>query len=269
MPILRKEKNNKFTTVNNFFIDDTRLKLEGKGFLLFMLSKPDDWKFNFTNFKKSLGIGDKAIRTIIKMLEDLKYLKRERIQDKNGHYEWNYFVYEEPYDMELKRHNLPYAPEGQMVEGDVVRGNIYINTELSNDKYDKTQDKDEIEKKENHTVFTNELIKLKYIDEADIYDAISFDRLFLKYLNEGYDSNKLFIAINYIASLVVNREFKDDDGEIIKNKVGYFKNAIEANFEKLNKIQNKNNNELENTEKDDDIWTDIYEDIKNYMDERM
>lgn len=262
MPILRKEKNNKFTTVNNFFIDDTRLKLEGKGFLLFMLSKPDDWKFNFTNFKKSLGIGDKAIRTIIKMLEDLKYLKRERIQDKNGHYEWNYFVYEEPYDMELKRYNLPYAPEGQMVEGDVVRGNIYINTELSNDKYDKTQDEDEIEKKEkeNHTVFTNELIKLKYIDEADTYDAISFDRLFLKYLNEGYDSNKLFIAINYIASLVVNREFKDDDGEIIKNKVGYFKNAIEANFEKLDKIQN-NNNELKNIEQDDDIWADIYEDI--------
>ena len=97
-----------------------------------------------------------------------------------------------------------------------------------------------------------------------------------KYLNASYIDgpfenidNKLFIAINYIASLVVNREFKDDDGEIIKNKVGYFKNAIEANFEKLNKIQNKNNNELENTEKDDDIWTDIYEDIKNYMDERM
>lgn len=67
-----------------------------------MLSKPDDWKFNFTNFKKSLGIGDKAIRSIIKTLEDFRYLKRERIEDKIGHYELNYFVYEEPYDMELK-----------------------------------------------------------------------------------------------------------------------------------------------------------------------
>lgn len=33
MPILRKEKN-KFTTVNNFFIDDTRLRLEGKVFFI-------------------------------------------------------------------------------------------------------------------------------------------------------------------------------------------------------------------------------------------
>ena len=40
-----------------------------------MLSKPDDWKFNYTNFKRSLGIGEKAIRSILKKLEELKYLK--------------------------------------------------------------------------------------------------------------------------------------------------------------------------------------------------
>ena len=127
-----------------------------------MLSKPDDWKFNFTNFKKSLGIGDKAIRSIIKTLEDFRYLKRERIEDKIGHYELNYFVYEEPYDMELKRHDLPYYPEGQMVRGCVPEGNIYINTELSNDKYDKTENITTTPTNNyeqiNYSVFTNELL---------------------------------------------------------------------------------------------------------------
>ena len=49
MAILRKQKTGNFTTVNNYFINDPNLKPDGKGFLLFMLSKPDDWKFNFVN----------------------------------------------------------------------------------------------------------------------------------------------------------------------------------------------------------------------------
>lgn len=260
MPILRKEKNNKFTTVNNFFIDDTRLRLEGKGFLLFMLSKPDDWKFNFTNFKKSLGIGDKAIRSIIKTLEDLKYLKRERIQDKNGHYEWNYFVYEEPYDMELKRHNLPYYPEGQVVRGCIPEGNIYINTELSNDKYDKTQNITTTTTNNyeqiNYSVFTNELIKLKYIEESDNNSIVSFDKLFKDYLKEGHDYKELFSAINYIVPRVISRDFIDENGEKIINKVGYFKNAIESNFKKLENLSNELYSD------DSSFWNDFNLEIK-------
>ena len=42
MAILRKQKTSNFTTVNNYFINDINLKPDGKGFLLFMLSKPDD-----------------------------------------------------------------------------------------------------------------------------------------------------------------------------------------------------------------------------------
>ena len=96
MPILRKQKVREYTTVDNYFVNDSNLSLKGKGMLLFMLSKPDDWKFNFINFQKSLGIGQKAVRSLVNKLEQLKYLKRERIRDEFGHYELNYFVYEEP-----------------------------------------------------------------------------------------------------------------------------------------------------------------------------
>lgn len=60
---------------------DINLKPAGKGILLFMLRKPDDWRFNYKNFEKELGIGKKAIRTLIKNLEELKYLKKLNEKD--------------------------------------------------------------------------------------------------------------------------------------------------------------------------------------------
>lgn len=167
MAILRKQKTSNFTTVNNYFINDINLKPDGKGFLLFMLSKPDDWKFNYTNFKRSLGIGEKAIRSILKKLEEFKYLKRERIRDENGQYEWNYFVYEEPYDLILKKENLPYVPSGYMDSGNAVNGNIYQNTDIT--KTDLTKDNiDNIDKTKilHHKALINELIREGYISEG-------------------------------------------------------------------------------------------------------
>ena len=70
MPIQRKNKNKNYTIVDNYFIYDINLKPAGKGMLLFMLRKPDDWRFNYKNFEKELGIGKKAIRTLIKNLEE-------------------------------------------------------------------------------------------------------------------------------------------------------------------------------------------------------
>ena len=36
MPILRKQKVRKYTTVDNYFIDDINLPPEGKGYLLYI-----------------------------------------------------------------------------------------------------------------------------------------------------------------------------------------------------------------------------------------
>ena len=43
MPIMRKQKVNRYTTVDNYLIDDKRLDPEGKGYLIYMLRKPDNW----------------------------------------------------------------------------------------------------------------------------------------------------------------------------------------------------------------------------------
>lgn len=233
MPILRKEKHSNFTTVNNYFINDVNLKPDSKVFLLFMLSKPDNWDFNFSNFEKSLGIGEKAIRSLIKKLEELGYLRRERVRGDNGHYEWVYFVYEEPFDR--LKNKSPCSPSGHMEQGDVVEGNIYQYTELSNteltkDKYDKLSG-DTFDKNE-HSVLTLELINLGYISEDDI-SSFSYDELFKYYLGKGYNIKQLYSSIHYIAPKVIARNFMDEEGNQIDNKYKYFRASLQANFKRL------------------------------------
>lgn len=63
MAILRKQKTSNFTTVNNYFINDPNLKADGKVFLLFMLSKFDDWKFNFADYARIYIGGGNRDRT--------------------------------------------------------------------------------------------------------------------------------------------------------------------------------------------------------------
>ena len=252
MPINRKPKMKNYTTVDNYFINDINLKPEQKGYLLFMLSKPDEWSFNYTHLTKALGVGEKALRSNIKKLEALHYLKRERLRDKNGKYEWIYSWYEQPYDLERNIENLPYGPSGYMETGYAVEGNIYqeqnlINTDINKDKIDK-YDKTNIK----HCYLTDELINLNFIKEND-NSSFYFDGLFNDYLDAGYTPRELLGAIHYIVPRVISRNFIDEDGNEIKNKYGYFKNAIESNFNKLNNL----GKELYPDDPNDKFWDDF------------
>ena len=59
----------------------------------------------------------------------------------------------------------------------------------------------------------------------------------------------MFSAIHYIVPRVVDRDFIDEDGNKIINKYGYFKNALESNFQKLDNL----GKDLY----DDDFWKDF------------
>ena len=53
-------------------------------------------------------------------------------------------------------------------------------------------------------------------------------------LEEENSYKDLIQIIHYIVPRVVNRQFKDEDGNIIENKFGYFKNSIMSNIHRLN-----------------------------------
>ena len=134
MPILRKQKVRKYTTVDNYFIDDINLPPEGKGYLLYMLRKPDNWNFTFKNIQEGLNVGERNVRTNIQRLEELKYIKRERIRNEKGYYQWIYYVYEIPYDIDLKNEFQPYVRNEHVDGEDIQTDQIYINTINNKDK---------------------------------------------------------------------------------------------------------------------------------------
>ena len=87
-------------------------------------------------------------------------------------------------------------------------------------------------KNEKISNFTKELIKLNYISK-DEYNLTYYDNLFKEYKDNGYSNHELFMSIHYITKRIKENKFLDEDGNIIRNKFGYFKSALESNFKKL------------------------------------
>ena len=169
-----------------------------------------------------------------------------------------YYVYSEPYDLELKRQNLPHVRFGQVDSEDMQGDKIIINTNISKDKIDKTKKDLDLNIQEiEHNKLTEELIELGYIDEKDNLSPFYFDNLFNKYLLDGKTYKELFSAIHYIVPRVKSRQFIDEEGKEIKNRFGYLKSSIESNIRKLNSY-----NEELCPEDDNSSFGDNYESIE-------
>ena len=107
-----------------------------------------------------------------------------------------------------------------------------INTKKQIDKDDKTKISSFFIPKE-HNRLTLELIERGYINEDDI-QILYYDKLFNQLLEEDNSYQDLIKIIHYMVPRVVKRYFKDEDGNIIENKFGYFKNSIISNIHRLN-----------------------------------
>lgn len=107
-----------------------------------------------------------------------------------------------------------------------------INTKKQIDKDDKTKISSFFVPEE-HNKLTLELIERGYINEDDI-QIFYYDKLFNQLLEEDNSYQDLIQIIHYIVPRIVKRKFKDENDNLIENKYGYFKNAIESNIRKLN-----------------------------------
>lgn len=93
---------------------------------------------------------------------------------------------------------------------------------------------------DNHNFLTIDLIDRKYISKNDT-DIYNYDVLFKKLLND-YKVSDILIILHYIIPKVLDRNFIDENGDVIANKFGYLKASI------LNNIDRLKNNQL--------IWDD-------------
>lgn len=237
MPIMRKQKVNRYTTVDNYLIDDKRLDPEGKGYLIYMLRKPDNWKFNYNSIQNDLNVGERNVRTNINKLKDLKYLKIDKIKNEKGHYEYIYTIYEIPFDIDLKNGYYPDVRyEG--VDSECLQTDTdIINTNINKDKEDKPLKEytSSFFNRDEHNRLTLELIDSGYINQEDL-QLYYYDDFFEDLLNQGHSYRELITVLNYVVSRVIKRDFVDEEGYEIKNKLGYLKNSINSNLNRLNNM---------------------------------
>lgn len=229
MSVFKIEKNKNYTVMSNYHLRDRNLSYKAKGLLSFMLSLPEEWDYSMRGLEAISRESIKSIRNVLHELEDNKYLIRTRMQGEHGKFYYDYSIYETPYNLS-PYYQKGYTDKGNAQKDTQINTNI-INTNKQIDKDDKTKISPFFVSKE-HNRFTLELINTKYINENDS-QIYYYDDLFEKLLEDNSYSD-LMTMIHYIVPRVISNKFKDEDGNDIKNKFGYFKNAIENSIYRFN-----------------------------------
>ena len=213
MSVFRIDKNGNYTVMSNYHLRDRRLSYKAKGLLSFMLSLPDDWDYSINGLVSISKESIKAIRTILKELQDNSYLAINKVQNDKGQFEYEYLIYEKP--------DTPFVD----VDNPPMEKGIQINTNKQS-----TNNKDKYDKQE--SLFLKELIKRKFINENDL-DIPRYSCLFDELLQE-YSYYDLIKVCGYIADKWQNNGGLDVNGLSITNKYSYFKTALINNLEKIN-----------------------------------
>lgn len=211
--VFRINKTKNYTVMSNYHLQDKNLSYRAKGLLSCMLSLPDDWNYSVRGLASISKEGIKAINSMLKELEENYYLKRERKQENNGRFYYEYIIYE-----------TPYTQKGITDKGATLDG-TQINTNIINNN-----NKDKIDKAFNP--ITNELIKRNFIEEYDL-ELYKYDDLFIELLNE-YEYKDVIKVCNYIIDKWKDNKGFDEDNNKIDNKFSYFKSAMINNLIKIN-----------------------------------
>lgn len=236
MSVFKIEKNRNYTVMSNYHLRDKNLTYKAKGLLSFMLSLPEDWDYSLAGLCAISKESRDGIRSILKELQEHHYVEIEKVRGDKGYFEYNYLIYEVPHFIEVATQLTNPDMENPHLDNPNVETTTQINTNIINtnkqiDKDDKTISSFFIP--EEHNILTLELVNRGYINETDT-QIFYYDKLFEDLLSEGNSYKDLVQIIHYIIPRVVNRKFKDEDGNDINNKFGYFKNAIISNIKKLN-----------------------------------
>jgi len=253
----RIHKNTGYTIMSNIHLQDINISLKAKGLLSFLLSLPPTWDLTVEGLTKVVKEGYDAVDSAIKELIKHNYIFREASRKERGRFKYIYHIFENPDENYFKTRISPVGEKRVAVKPVAEKPEqnrcIYTNKNTNNkdniDKIDKTQKNDSFEKNVKHNILTEELIKQNFIDSDDQMSSFNFDNLFNYYLSNGRSYQELFSSIHYIVSRVIERKFKDEEGNDIENKYGYFKNALESNFQKLDNL----GKDLY----DDDFWKDF------------
>ncbi|MBR2997533.1 MAG: hypothetical protein IKF37_00460 [Bacilli bacterium] len=237
-----------YTVMSTYHLRDEKLSLKAKGLLSLMLSLPKEWDYSINGLVKITHEGRDSIKTILHELKESEYIKISRFRDEKGHFRYKYSVYYLPFSKWLKMQDYPETEKPSTVEPETVNP-LQLNN--INNKIDKEDKLRSLERPVNeHNILTKELINQNFITKDDL-SSFYYDDLFNNLLNEGNSYESLYRITSYIIQKVKSNNFEDEEGNIITNKFGYFKNSILSN---INRFKNYSDDEDYNWLDDDSYF---------------
>lgn len=94
MKIIRKEKKDNFTTIDNAYLQNKKLSFKAKGIMTYILSLPDDWVIYIDQLIATSKDGEGSFRSGLDELIKAGYIKRYPIIEKGQIVAWQTEVYE-------------------------------------------------------------------------------------------------------------------------------------------------------------------------------
>lgn len=95
--IRTNKREHPYALIDVFALNDQRLSWKAKGLLVYLLSKPNDWKIKEKDLIKRARDGRDAVRSALRELISLGYISRKQVQREDGTFgPVEYTVYERP-----------------------------------------------------------------------------------------------------------------------------------------------------------------------------
>lgn len=231
MAVIRVNNTKGFTVMSNYHFQDKEISLKAKGLLGLMLSLPSNWDYSVNGLVAIVKENKAAVQTALKELEEHKYLKRTRVQDETGRFDYIYDIYEKPYDKLPCTENR--CTDIQCTEVQCTENQPQINTNKQNTNKQSTKELNTNEYKEKNIKkeSVNSVIS-EYTENKDLQDALhGFVEMRTK-ARKPLTVRAMKLSLNKLNELAL------DD----VTKIAIVNQSIVHSWSTFYKLQNNNNN---------------------------
>lgn len=235
MAVIRVNNTKGFTVMSNYHFQDKEISLKAKGLLGLMLSLPSNWDYSVNGLVAIVKENKAAVQTALKELEEHKYLKRTRVQDETGRFDYIYDIYEKPYDKlpctENQCTDIQFT-EVQCTEVQCTENQPQINTNKQNTNKQNTKELNTNEYKEKNIKkeSVNSVIA-EYTENKELQDALhGFVEMRTK-ARKPLTVRAMKLSLNVLDNLAV------DD----VTKIAIVNQSIVHTWSTFYKLQNNNN----------------------------
>lgn len=239
MAVIRVNNTKGFTVMSNYHFQDKEISLKAKGLLGLMLSLPSNWDYSVNGLVAIVKENKAAVQTALKELEEHKYLKRTRVQDETGRFDYIYDIYEKPYDKLPCTENQ--CTDIQCTEVQCTENQPQINTNKQITKKQNTKELNTNEYKEKNIKkeSVNYVIS-EYTENKDLQDALhGFVEMRTK-ARKPLTVRAMKLSLNVLDNLAV------DD----VTKIAIVNQSIVHSWSTFYKLQNNNNGQRQLTRKE-------------------